>query len=272
VKILEGYGPTEATCVSGINPVRGERRVGSIGLRLPGQRMKAVLVDERGAFVRDCRTDEVGLLVVSSPNVFAGYRDPAQNEGLWLDCGDGRRWLNTGDLGRSDAEGYFWLTGRKKELIIRGGHNLDPSANRAAASPASGGGDRGGGGPPGAARGRAARGLRQAEAGNNCDRGRPTGLPRRADRRARRPAPPGPPGLRDPAHRRGQGVQARTPAPGSRERAGDGAPGRRNLLPDARGHAPPLQRNDGAGRARERCVGRAAREVLGRFALPFTLG
>jgi fatty-acyl-CoA synthase len=128
VAILEGYGLTEATCVSSLNPIRGERRVGSIGLRLPGQLMKAVVLDDRGAFVRDCADGEVGAIVVSGPNVFLGYRDPAQDRGLWIDCGDGRRWLDTGDLGRRDADGYFWLTGRRKELIIRGGHNIDPGA------------------------------------------------------------------------------------------------------------------------------------------------
>jgi fatty-acyl-CoA synthase len=128
VRILEGYGLTEATCVSCLNPARGERRVGSIGLRLPGQQMKAVVLDALGAFVRECADGEVGALVVSGPNVFLGYRDPAQDRGLWVDLGDGRRWLDTGDLGRRDAGGYFWLTGRRKELIIRGGHNIDPGA------------------------------------------------------------------------------------------------------------------------------------------------
>ena len=127
-EILEGYGLTEATCVSSVNPIAGERRRGSIGLRLPGQLMKAVVLDERGGFVRDCDTGEVGVIVVAGPNVFDGYRNGAQNEGLWVDCGDGRRWLDTGDLGRQDGDGYFWLTGRKKELIIRGGHNIDPAA------------------------------------------------------------------------------------------------------------------------------------------------
>lgn len=127
LKILEGYGLTEATCVSSVNPPLGDRRLGSIGLSIPGQRMKAVLLDDQGAYLRDCATDEVGLLVVSGPNVFAGYRQPEQNRDLWVDTGDGGRWLNTGDLGRQDRDGYFWLTGRKKELIIRGGHNIDPA-------------------------------------------------------------------------------------------------------------------------------------------------
>jgi len=126
IRILEGYGLTEATCVSSVNPPLGERRIGSIGLRVPGQAMKAVLLDEGGTYLRDCAAGEVGVLAVSGPNVFDGYREPAQNQGLWIDCGDGRRWLNTGDLARQDAEGYFYLTGRKKELIIRGGHNIDP--------------------------------------------------------------------------------------------------------------------------------------------------
>ncbi|OAJ61677.1 acyl-CoA synthetase [Paraburkholderia ginsengiterrae] len=128
IRILEGYGLTEGTCVSSVNPPLGERRVGSIGLRLPGQAMKAVVVDETGRYVRDCVADEVGQLIISGPNVFVGYTRPEQNSGIWMEGGEGELWLNTGDLGRCDPEGYFWLTGRQKELIIRGGHNIDPAA------------------------------------------------------------------------------------------------------------------------------------------------
>jgi fatty-acyl-CoA synthase len=127
VRILEGYGLTEGSCVSSVNPPLGERRPGSIGLRIPGQAMKAIVLDDYGRYARDCLTDEPGILAISGPNVFAGYSDPEQNTGLWVELGDGRRWLNTGDLGRCDADGYFWLTGRKKDLIIRGGHNIDPA-------------------------------------------------------------------------------------------------------------------------------------------------
>lgn len=127
IRILEGYGLTEGVCVSSANPPLGERRAGSVGIRIPFQQMKAVIVDDEGAYVRDCAVDEVGSLVISGPNVFAGYRTAAHNAKLWVDPGDGQRWLNTGDLGRQDADGYFWLTGRKKELIIRGGHNIDPA-------------------------------------------------------------------------------------------------------------------------------------------------
>ncbi|HCT39773.1 MAG TPA: acyl-CoA synthetase [Moraxellaceae bacterium] len=127
LKILEGYGLTEGTCVSSVNPPLGERRLGSIGLRVPGQQMKTVVLDEAGDYVRDCQVDEVGVIIISGANVFAGYKVLEQNKGLWINCGDDRAWLNTGDLGREDGDGYFWLTGRKKELIIRGGHNIDPA-------------------------------------------------------------------------------------------------------------------------------------------------
>lgn len=90
--------------------------------------MKAVLLDDAGKHLRDCAVGEVGVLVISGPNVFPGYRVGEQNRGLWIDAGDGRRWLNAGDLGRQDADGHFHLTGRRKELIIRGGHNIDPAA------------------------------------------------------------------------------------------------------------------------------------------------
>ena len=128
VKILEGYGLTEAACVSSVNPPGGECRPGSIGLRIPGQKMKTVLLGEDGRYLRDCAVGEPGLIVICGPNVFAGYLSPEHDKGLWIECGDGDRWLNTGDIGRQDEEGYFWLTGRKKDLIIRGGHNIDPAA------------------------------------------------------------------------------------------------------------------------------------------------
>lgn len=128
LKILEGYGLTEGTCVSTTNPPLGERRVGSIGIRLPLQRMKTVLLDDDGAYVRDCEPGEVGTILIEGANVFAGYKMPEHNKGVWVHMPDGRHWLNTGDLGRIDEQGYFYLTGRKKELIIRGGHNIDPAS------------------------------------------------------------------------------------------------------------------------------------------------
>ena len=124
MKILEGYGLTEGTCASSFNPYHGQQKVGSIGLRLPYMQMKIFIVDGEGLYVREAATDEIGSVCIKGPNVFNGYLDDAHNQGIWPREG----WLNTGDLGRQDADGYFWLTGRTKELIIRGGHNIDPAA------------------------------------------------------------------------------------------------------------------------------------------------
>ena len=122
IELLEGYGLTEGTCLSSVNPYDGEKRVGSIGLSIPYQEMKAVELDGNGKILRDCAIDESGILVIRGPNVFEGYLKPEANQGVMLDDG----WLNTGDIGKQDQEGYFWLTGRAKDLIIRSGHNIDP--------------------------------------------------------------------------------------------------------------------------------------------------
>jgi fatty-acyl-CoA synthase len=123
IKIVEGYGLTEGTTGSSINPVNGEIKVGSVGLRWPYQEMKIFITDAEGKFEREAETDEIGAVCIKGPNVFKGYLEDSHNEGIWPKAG----WLNTGDMGRQDADGYYWITGRKKELIIRGGHNIDPA-------------------------------------------------------------------------------------------------------------------------------------------------
>lgn len=123
IRILEAYGMTEGGAVSTANPRDGERRVGSIGLALPYQDVRIAKLDADGGYERDCAEDEVGVLLLSGPNLFPGYRQEERNAGIWPLPG----WFNSGDLGRKDADGYYWLAGREKDLIIRGGHNIDPA-------------------------------------------------------------------------------------------------------------------------------------------------
>ena len=130
IKILEGYGLTEGGCVSTLNPPGGANDAGTIGIRLPWQRVLPMKLDADGRYLRDAAIDEVGVICINGPNLFEGYLNPEHNRRIWVmrPGADGKleRWLNTGDLGRVDANGYFRLSGRQKELIIRGGHNIDP--------------------------------------------------------------------------------------------------------------------------------------------------
>lgn len=120
--LIEGYGQTEGTCASTLNPRYSERRIGSVGLALPYSGLRVVELDEHQRVLRDCGADEEGSVLICGPNVFEGYVCEQDNAGIWAEPG----WLITGDLGRLDADGYLWLTGRSKDLIIRGGHNIDP--------------------------------------------------------------------------------------------------------------------------------------------------
>jgi fatty-acyl-CoA synthase len=120
--LLEGWGMTEVHGFASLNPLAGENRNGSIGLRFPYMQVRIAQVDADGNWQRDCGTNEIGVLLVKGPQVIAGYVDEAHNAAAWID-GD---WLNTGDLARMDADGYLWHVGRAKDLIIRGGHNIDP--------------------------------------------------------------------------------------------------------------------------------------------------
>jgi acyl-CoA synthetase (AMP-forming)/AMP-acid ligase II len=122
VSIVEGYGMTESTCLVSGNPVDGMKKVGSIGIPFPYSRVKIYKATENGPI--EAATDEIGEICVSNPGVYVGrtYTETEKNKDLFY--GD---FLRTGDLGRVDADGYLWITGRAKDLIIRGGHNIDPA-------------------------------------------------------------------------------------------------------------------------------------------------
>ncbi len=121
--IVEGYGMTEATCLVSGNPVDGLKKVGSIGIPFPYTDVKIIVGSADGDV--EAGVDQIGEIVVSNPGVYAGntYTEEEKNVGLYYQD----KYLKTGDLGRIDEDGYLWITGRSKDLIIRGGHNIDPA-------------------------------------------------------------------------------------------------------------------------------------------------
>ena len=127
VTLVEGYGLTEATCATARSFPDAPRR-GSVGQRLPYQRVKVVRIGADGTW-QDLPADQTGVLAVSGPTVFPGYVTGRDERGYLLDglgkLADG--WLDTGDLARVDEDGFVYLAGRAKDLIIRGGHNIDPA-------------------------------------------------------------------------------------------------------------------------------------------------
>jgi long-chain acyl-CoA synthetase len=116
--LVEGYGLTEASPVTHANPLKGERRVGSIGLPLPGTNARIV----------DVRTGEavppgvVGELLVQGPQVMQGYwKRSEETAQVYIDG-----WLHTGDLARMDEDGFFSIVDRKKDAILTGTFNVYP--------------------------------------------------------------------------------------------------------------------------------------------------
>jgi fatty-acyl-CoA synthase len=124
--LVEGYGLTEATCLVSCNPIgEGNKKIGSVGVPFPYTEVKILQADGDGVILKECGVDEVGEICVANPGVYIGhtYTESAKNAGLFA----AGRYLRTGDLGRLDEDGYLWITGRAKDLIIRGGHNIDPA-------------------------------------------------------------------------------------------------------------------------------------------------
>ncbi len=115
--LLERYGMTE-TGMNCSNPLNGERRIGSVGLPLPGVEVRVIA--ETGEILPE---GEIGELEIRGPNVFKGYwRQPDKTSASF--SADG--WFRTGDLGFREKDGYITLCGRSKDLIISGGLNIYP--------------------------------------------------------------------------------------------------------------------------------------------------
>ncbi|MTE12808.1 acyl-CoA synthetase [Nocardia aurantiaca] len=128
ITLVEGYGLTEATCATA-RSFPEAHRIGAVGQRMPYQQVAVVRTAEDGPWER-LPAGETGMLVISGPTVFAGYVAGRDEHGYRLD-GLGtlvEGWLSTGDLAHIDDDGFIHLHGRAKDLIIRGGHNIDPAS------------------------------------------------------------------------------------------------------------------------------------------------
>ncbi|WP_333659873.1 long-chain fatty acid--CoA ligase [Meiothermus cerbereus] len=116
-KLVEGYGLTEAAPCTHCNPLSGLRKMGSIGIPMPG--IDAKVLDEN---LHELPPGEVGELAVRGPNIMLGYwqRPDETAKTIKID------WLLTGDMARMDEDGYFYIVDRKKDMIIAGGYNIYP--------------------------------------------------------------------------------------------------------------------------------------------------
>ena len=117
IPIVEGYGLTEVTCVSTINPRDGVRKIGSIGLPLPGQTIK--IIDEQG---NELPPGAAGEIIIGGDAVMKGYYNRPEETAKTIVNG----FLHTGDVGYKDDDGYIFIVDRIKDMIIRGGENIYP--------------------------------------------------------------------------------------------------------------------------------------------------
>jgi long-chain acyl-CoA synthetase len=123
--LLEGFGMSEAPTATHVNPVKGNARVGSIGLPLPDMDMRIVSLDDG---VTEVAAGEAGELIMSGPNLMKGYHGmPTETENSLREL-DGKVWLYTGDIARMDEDGFFYIVDRKKDMALIGGFNVYPNA------------------------------------------------------------------------------------------------------------------------------------------------
>ena len=115
VPLVEGYGLSEASPVVSLNPILGRQKAGSIGVPIPGVEMS--VQDDAGRFLE---TGETGEICVRGGNVMLGYWNQPEETARALRNG----WLLTGDVGHCDSDGYYYITDRKKDMLIVNGNNV----------------------------------------------------------------------------------------------------------------------------------------------------
>ena len=120
-KLLELYGMTEASPIITMNPMKGKKKIGSVGIPLPGTRLKLVDV-ETGT--KQVPLGEVGEVIVRGPQVMKGYHDKPEDTAGTLREFENEKWLYTGDVARMDEDGYFFIADRTKDMLIVGGFKV----------------------------------------------------------------------------------------------------------------------------------------------------
>ena len=118
-KIVEGFGLTETSPVTHTNPLKGTRKIGSIGVPVPGTDAKVVDLADG---LTEVPTGTEGELIIKGPQVMKGYwNNPDATRDMIRDG-----WLYTGDIAIVDPDGYFFIVGRQKDMIVAGGYNIYP--------------------------------------------------------------------------------------------------------------------------------------------------
>jgi len=122
--MLEGYSLTEAMMACCVNPVRGESKIGSIGMPLPDVEARIVEAEDAS---RELATGEVGELLLRAPQLMLEYwNNPLETSEALREYGTGGPWLHTGDLAYLDSEGYIFLVDRKKDMVKTSGFQVWP--------------------------------------------------------------------------------------------------------------------------------------------------
>jgi len=122
--LREGYGMSETPTASHCNPVSGENRTGSIGLPLPDMDVRIVSLDDG---VTEVPIGEIGEIIMAGPQVMVGYHGMPTETANVLRQKDGKYFIYSGDIGRMDDDGYFYIVDRKKDMALIGGFNVYPN-------------------------------------------------------------------------------------------------------------------------------------------------